>query len=178
MKNNSLSKLFVIVFFFSLSTIYSQENVNFVTYGPTSNPKEGDNDFVQVFFLEIDEPNIDSILVDFLMLIALVNMINLLDLNFNSEFKFSLYGGIGAYTAESIRTESPNNSDLHKGTLLKKSVNFKSKRNMMPSGLLLQLLKKLMVNWLMKNIILKLLLRVFLEMMQMCLIIRATSKNK
>ena len=118
-RNVNFSQIFLIIFFISLTIVSPQNIVNFVTYGANSNPKEGDNDFIQVFFIEIDNPSIDSISVEIFDADCFGNHDQQFGKKFNSEFKYSLYGGSKCYSAESIKTDSPTSTDLYKGSLIK-----------------------------------------------------------
>ncbi|MDA3905174.1 MAG: PKD domain-containing protein [Bacteroidales bacterium] len=111
--------LFVGLLFIGVSEILSQQTVNFVTYGADGNPKEGDNDFKQLFFIQVDENSSDSLILELFDIDCFGENDQAFNLNFNSEFKFSLFGGEKAYSVKSITSESPSSKDLYKGKLLK-----------------------------------------------------------
>jgi hypothetical protein len=83
--------LFVGLLFIGVSEILSQQTVNFVTYGADGNPKEGDNDFKQLFFIQVDENSSDSLILELFDIDCFGENDQAFNLNFNSEFKFSLF---------------------------------------------------------------------------------------
>lgn len=119
MKNKIWQVLFVGLIFFGVSAIWGQQTINFVTYGANGNPKEGDNDFKQIFFIVIDEDCDDSLTVELFDIDCFGENDKAFNQQFNSKFKFSLFGGEKAYSVKSITSESPRGTDLYKGKLIK-----------------------------------------------------------
>ncbi|NOX18420.1 MAG: PKD domain-containing protein [Chlorobi bacterium] len=124
MKQKTLYRILSPVIFFLSMTLFAQQTVNFVTFGKQADPGEGDNDFIQIFFIQTDAAADDSLTVE--IFDADCSGKNDMAFNgaFNSEFLFSLYGGKNAFTASTITTENPSQKDLRKGKLLQQlSVN-------------------------------------------------------
>ncbi|MCF8264122.1 MAG: PKD domain-containing protein, partial [Melioribacteraceae bacterium] len=86
-----LSLLFLAV------SIFAQESVKFVTYGPSAATKEGDNDHYQIIFFKVPTELADSFFVR-------IYDADVGDRNdtrfgdFDSRTRFSLYGGAGTYS--------------------------------------------------------------------------------
>jgi large repetitive protein len=104
------------------SQLVAQNHTNFVTYGYDANPNEGDNDFKQIFFIKMDEGTEDSVLIELFDADCSGDNDQSFNLKYNSEFKYSLYGGESAYTAKSITLEYPNRKDLYSGNKLKELI--------------------------------------------------------
>ena len=108
---------FLLVVFSAGKFIMAQSAVHYVNYGPESEIKEGDDDFVQVIFLVIPEDESGTFTVK-LFDIDCGNKYDLTYLVLDSKFRFSIYGGSGVYTAGSITSHHPLKSDLYKGKLI------------------------------------------------------------
>ncbi len=111
------TKILQIMFFallVSVSVISAQQTVDFVTYGADANPNEGDYDFNQAFFIKVDKSFDDSLIVSLYDVDCSGKNDVAFNKEFNSKFKFSLYGGLGAFTS---RLDS--NLDSRKGELIK-----------------------------------------------------------
>ncbi|MCF6270143.1 MAG: PKD domain-containing protein [Melioribacteraceae bacterium] len=107
------------IMFIGISAISAQQSVNFVTYGAEGNPKEGDNDFKQIFFIKVDENAEDSFGVELFDIDCAGENDQAFNQNYNSEFRFSIFGGKRVFTSKSITLESPRSTDLYKGKLIK-----------------------------------------------------------
>ena len=120
MKKLNLVQLALLIILLSVTNLYSQGRINFVNYGPKSEIKEGDDDFIQVIFLKIPETESDQFTIR-LFDMDCGNEIDLAfgEVVFDSKFKFSIYGGPGSVTAETITSHHPLRSDLYLGNLLK-----------------------------------------------------------
>ena len=111
------TKIWQIMFFallVSVSVISAQQTVDFVTYGADANPNEGDYDFEQTFFIKVDKSFNDSLIVSLYDVDCSGKNDVAFNKEFNSKFKFSLYGGLGTFTSK-----SNSNLDSHKGELIK-----------------------------------------------------------
>ncbi|MBL7190445.1 PKD domain-containing protein [bacterium] len=95
----------------------SQENSTLVTYGPQASTREGDNDFIQVVFLEIPAAVSDSL------------YLRIFDAdcggrndsrygNWDTETDFRLMGGAGVYSSDDIKSPAPNLETVLKGEII------------------------------------------------------------
>ncbi|NUN07681.1 MAG: PKD domain-containing protein [Ignavibacteriaceae bacterium] len=114
----SVMKIFFILFLVSLSfELSAQDRVLYVNYGNQASSKEGDDDFVQVFLLKVKFTETEkAYLRVFDPECAGVNDIKFED--FNSNFRFSLYGGAGVY-GEAIKSSAPSAEEIDRGELIK-----------------------------------------------------------
>lgn len=118
MKIKLWENLFLGLMFLSISAISGQEIVDFVTFGADGNPIEGDPDFKQVFFIQVDENADDSLIIELFDIDCVGEIDQMFSQQFNSEFRFSLYGGAKAYSAKSITSVAPSSLDLYQGELI------------------------------------------------------------
>jgi len=98
--------------------LWAQKNVTMVTYGPQAPISEGDDDFKQVIFFQIPESVSDNLYLR----VFDIDCSGDLDLKFtdwDTETRFSLYGGAGAYSAATIKSAVPSEADLSAGVLIK-----------------------------------------------------------
>lgn len=115
-----LLKYFFICLMLSLLSggyIYSQENVLLVTYGPTAPTREGDDDFKQVIFVRVPQSITDSL---YLRIFDADNG-GLIDSpfdKFDTETRFALFGGTGAYSKSSLSRQNADSADLYAGTII------------------------------------------------------------
>ncbi len=122
MKVKCWNFLISLIVLLSISVVSAQQTVDFVTYGANGDPKEGDNDFKQIFFIRVNENSDDSFIVELFDADCIGEKDKVFNKQFNSEFKFSLFGGVNAYTASSITLESPNRIDLYRGTKIEELI--------------------------------------------------------
>ena len=101
----------------SLQTSAIAQEINFVNYGPQAAKEEGDDDYVQIFFILIDSSAAGR------------HQLQLFDpecsgLNdmkygeYNSSFSFRLYGGNGIYSPSTCRRPYPGIDLIHTGKLI------------------------------------------------------------
>ncbi len=121
MKNKILIILLGIIFV-AVPLVNAQQVVNFVTYGADGNPREGDNDFKQVFFIQVNENRDEPIVVELFDANCGGNIDKVFKHKYDSKFKFSLYGGSKVYTAETTIDGIPSSSNMYKGKLLKQLI--------------------------------------------------------
>lgn len=113
-----LAKFFVIIFLIAFSAkISAQESVLYVNYGNQASPKEGDDDFLQIFFLKVKFNETQKAYLR----IFDPECSGAFDIkfdNFNSAFRFTLYGGDGIYNDE-IKKASPDPSEIERGEVIR-----------------------------------------------------------
>ena len=114
------SLLFFIILFFSISYAQeepSQEPSSLVIYGSEASTREGDNDFIQVIFIEIPEAIQDTLYLR----IYDADCGGLHDSQygvFNTETRFSFFGGSSIFTIPSVKTPFPDEASILTGQLL------------------------------------------------------------
>ena len=97
--------------------VFSQQNAIMVTYGNQASTREGDNDFIQLVFIKIPQSITDSL------------YLRIFDADcggandsrygeWNTETKFSLYGGAGAFTAKNLTKPTPDSKVLNTGSMI------------------------------------------------------------
>ncbi|MFC1715606.1 PKD domain-containing protein [Candidatus Poribacteria bacterium] len=94
---------------------FAQESILMVTYGSDSMTKEGDNDFKQVIFLQVPQTISDTLYLR----IFDADCGDKLDSpfgTFDTETRFQLLGGAGAYSADTVRNPFPEENDVVSGT--------------------------------------------------------------
>jgi PKD repeat protein len=100
------------------SGVGAQENIHLVTYGPAAPTQEGDDDFQQIVFIQIPEAITDSLYLRIFDLDCAGD----LDLRFgdawDTETRFALYGGVGAFSAPTAQSPFPRPDDLTAGALI------------------------------------------------------------
>jgi large repetitive protein len=106
---------------FAATLLMAKDNILLVNYGPEQSIREGDDDFQQVIFFRVQEKFSDSLYVR----IFDIDCGGDLDLNFgvwNTEMRFDLYGGEGAYSPSSLKNAKPDGADITAGRSLASSV--------------------------------------------------------
>jgi PKD repeat protein len=119
MKTNLLRYLILAIMtsLITWNTSIAKEDINFVTYGPEASIKEGDDDFIQIFYIRISdkaEPNLVLELFD-------PDCHGEFDTQFgefNSHYSFRLYGGKGIYSNPKAQTTHPDQYTINEGKLL------------------------------------------------------------
>ena len=116
-----LTLLLWVVLMTSATLSFAQESILMVTYGSDSMKKEGDNDFKQVIFFQIPQTISDTLYLRILD----ADCGGKLDSSFgpfNTETRFQLFGGTGAYSAATVRNPFPEESDIVAGTSIASEV--------------------------------------------------------
>lgn len=109
--------LLMTISFLAGESIYAQDNVLLVTYGPTAPTREGDDDFKQIIFFKVPQNIKDSL---YLRIFDADNG-GLVDSpfdKFDTETRFSFYGGSGAFSKSSLSRQNADSADLYAGTII------------------------------------------------------------
>lgn len=108
----------------SSSPISAVESGYTITYGSKAQTIEGDNDFLQVFFIRIPSQLDDSLLLR----IFDADCGGILDERFgntwewNTTTRFRLYGGSGAFSSTDLKQPFPQEKEIHSGTLITEKI--------------------------------------------------------
>ncbi len=100
-----------------IPTAFATESSILVTYGSDARTSEGDNDFIQVLFFSIPATFTDSVYIRVFDADVGGNR----DAQYgewNTQARYRLYGGTGAFTGNGVRNPLPENHQLTVGTLL------------------------------------------------------------
>jgi PKD repeat protein len=112
-------KLLAFILIFSiLHPCWAHESTTLITYGASSKTTEGDDDFRQVIFLTIPSTTPPE---ELCLRIFDPDVGGAFDEQYgdwDTQTRFRLYGGEGAYTAPTIRTPFPDEADRLKGDLI------------------------------------------------------------
>ncbi|MBN2354876.1 PKD domain-containing protein [candidate division KSB1 bacterium] len=111
----------LIVIFFIASISMARDNIQLVNYGPSQSVREGDDDFIQLIFFRVDGKFSDSLYLR----IFDIDCGGDVDLNFggwNTETRFSFYGGTGAFSSPSLKNAKPDEADIRAGRALADAV--------------------------------------------------------
>lgn len=103
-----------------MTSAIAQQNIHLVTYGPAAPTFEGDDDFQQVVFLQIPESITDSLYLR----IFDADCGGDVDLKFSewdTQTRFALYGGSGAFSPSTLQSPFPKPEDLAAGVLIKEN---------------------------------------------------------
>lgn len=122
MKLKLILRLLLMLSVFVFTEFYAQKTVNFVTYGLNGNPKEGDNDSKQIFFIKIDEDYSGSLSVELFDADCKGNNDKIFHKKFNSQFRFSIYGGMEDSLKKIIIDSYPVYKWFRDGKLIKEIV--------------------------------------------------------
>ncbi len=112
-----LFPLILIVSLLFISGVFGQETSIMVTYGPKAPTREGDNDFVQIVYIEVPEATADTL------------YLRIFDadcggrndsryVNWDTYTRFTLLGGQGAYSAPTTKKITPVERDRLSGTII------------------------------------------------------------
>lgn len=104
-------------FLFTATLLMAKDNILLVNYGPGQSIREGDDDFRQIVFFMINEKFTDSLYVR----IFDIDCGGDFDLNFgswNTETRFELYGGAGAFSSPTLKNAKPDDEDIAAGKSL------------------------------------------------------------
>lgn len=107
----------IVVFLFAAAILMARDNILQVNYGPEQSIREGDDDFYQIFFFRVEEKFTDSLYVR----IFDMDCGGDVDLNFgswNTTLRYELYGGKGAFSAQSLKNAKPDKADITAGVSL------------------------------------------------------------
>ncbi len=108
----------VVVILFTAAVAAAQENILLVTYGPAALAQEGDDDFKQIIFLQIPESLTDSLYLR-VFDIDCGDEVDLAFAGWNTETRFTLYGGAGAVSTATLQSPFPSAEALAAGVVLK-----------------------------------------------------------
>ncbi len=115
-------KLFIVAFalfagLWSVSAQLPGQNPTLITYGPDAPSVEGDPDHVQVLYLQVPEATTGDL---FLRIFDADTFgeYDQVSPTGETQVRFTVYGGAGAYTAPTARTPTPIAADLEAGTRL------------------------------------------------------------
>jgi PKD repeat protein len=95
----------------------AKENILLVNYGPEQSIREGDDDFQQILFIRVAASCADSLYLR----IFDIDCGGDVDLAFgpwNTEMRYSLFGGPGAFSSASLQKAKPLDADRDAGKLL------------------------------------------------------------
>jgi PKD repeat protein len=116
---NRLLTFLAIGVLFLPALLFAQANVLMVTYGPAAPTYEGDDDFKQIIFLQIPESATDSLYLRIFDMDCGNDHDLALGGNWDTQTRFALYGGAGAYSSATAQSPFPNLQDLNAGVLIK-----------------------------------------------------------
>ncbi len=119
MKLKRMLRLLFLLSVFLITDFHAQQAVDFVTYGLNGNPKEGDNDSKQIFFIQVDKDYNDSLVVELFDADCQGNIDKAFRKKFNSQFRFSIYGGIKDSSKKFIVDSYPVYKCFRNGKLIK-----------------------------------------------------------
>jgi len=113
--------LLLFVFLLNAASTVAQQNIHLVTYGPSAPTFEGDDDFQQTVFLQIPETITDSLYLR-LFDADCGGDVDLKFTEWDTQTRFALYGGSGAFSSPTLQSPFPKPEDLTAGVLIKESV--------------------------------------------------------
>ncbi|OVE78596.1 hypothetical protein BVY01_05045 [bacterium I07] len=96
---------------------FAQEKIQLINYGPEATTAEGDHDYMQMLFFKIPVGFSDSLYLR----IFDADCGDVLDSpfdGFDTETRFRLFGGIGAFSSASLLQDMPGRDRLDTGTLI------------------------------------------------------------
>ena len=96
-----------LAFMMSATFSFAQESVMLVTYGSDAMTIEGDNDFKQIIFFQIPKAVSDPLYLRILDADC-GDELDSAHGSFDTETRFRLYGGTGAYSAATLKKSSPD----------------------------------------------------------------------
>ena len=102
--------------------LFAQANVLMVTYGPAAPTYEGDDDFKQIIFLQIPASVTDSLYLRIFDMDCGNDHDMALGGNWDTQNRFTLYGGAGTYSSTTAQSPFPNPQDLDAGVLIKNEI--------------------------------------------------------
>ena len=122
-KMKNIIYLAIIIFaFLFVNKNYANQKVNFVTYGAKADIKQGDNDFIQIFFIQINNTVTDSVTLQLYDADCGGDVDKAFGKSFNSNFKFTLLGGKNIHLPKYVNTEKVNKNLLYNGKILQELV--------------------------------------------------------
>ncbi|MBN1154304.1 PKD domain-containing protein [candidate division KSB1 bacterium] len=107
----------IIAFLFIASLLMARDNILLVNYGPKQSIREGDDDFQQIIYFQIDDTYSDSLYIR----IFDIDCGGDVDLSFggyNTRTRFDLFGGDSAFTAPTLKNPKPDEADINAGRSL------------------------------------------------------------
>ncbi|RPH94297.1 MAG: PKD domain-containing protein, partial [Calditrichaeota bacterium] len=107
----------IAVLLFAAVLLMARDNILLVNYGPEQSIREGDDDFYQLVFFRIEDTFTDSLYVR----IFDMDCGGDVDLNFsswNTTMRFELFGGVGAFSPQSLQNAKPDPGDITAGLSL------------------------------------------------------------
>ncbi len=101
----------------ALSNGLAQDQINFVAYGPEALIVEGDDDFLQIFFIAVDAKSVSNLSLQ-LFDPECEGEFDTKYGEYNSQFSFRLFGGRRVFSDPRIKTTHPESYVIDEGTLL------------------------------------------------------------
>ena len=114
----SLILLLMLILVLLASASHAQETSIMVTYGAQAPTREGDNDFIQVIYIELPQSLTDTVYLR----IYDADCGGSLDSRYgeyDTETRFTLYGGMGAFSAPTAKNVTPSEKDRRAGIVIK-----------------------------------------------------------
>ena len=115
-RNFSVLTVFLVLVLTSIT--FSQDNAFLITYGSKANVSEGDNDFKQIVYVQIPASSTDSLYLRILDAECGGNRDSRYGAGWDTETRFSFYGGVDAVPVKSPKFPLQKYMNLSSGTLL------------------------------------------------------------
>lgn len=120
-----MRRLLILLLWIALMTsatlAFAQESTLMVTYGFDSMKIEGDSDFKQVIFIQIPQTISETIYLRIFDADCGGRLDSAFS-EFDTKTRFQLFGGVGAYSADTIKNPLPDEDDILAGTLIASEV--------------------------------------------------------
>ncbi|KPA14768.1 PKD domain-containing protein [Candidatus Magnetomorum sp. HK-1] len=100
------------------STAWSYEETYLITFGKDASTEEGDDDFTQIIFIRIPQNNKNTVYIRIFDADCGGKRDTLYNGSWNTQTRFRLFGGKGAYNKVGLQIPSPKVDDISSGTLI------------------------------------------------------------